>query len=71
MSYRKDPRVDAYLATDHHSQIICRTDAREFGKLAIGGIITVLVDLGRVHLLESGDNGANITLTRESSHAAA
>jgi len=64
-------RVDLFLSTDGHEHVICRADSHEFGKLAAGGIIRVLVDLGRVHLFEPGDNGVNITLTRESSHAAA
>ncbi len=64
-------RVDLSLATDGHEQVICRADAHQFGKLPVGGIIKVLMDLGRVHLFEPGENGVNITLTRESSHAAA
>ncbi len=40
-------------------------------KPAIGGIIKVYVDLSRVHVFEPGDNGVNITLTQETSHAAA
>ena len=63
-------RVDLYLAAEGHDQIICRADSHQFGKLASGGIIRVLMDLGRVHLFDPGDNGVNITLTRES-HAVA
>jgi multiple sugar transport system ATP-binding protein len=54
-----------------HRHMVCRADAHQFGKTVIGGIIKVYMDLGRVHLFEPGDNGVNITLTRESSHAAA
>jgi hypothetical protein len=64
-------RVDISLSTDGHESLICRADAHQFGKMTAGGIIRVLVDLGKVHLFEPGDNGVNITLTRESSHAAA
>ena len=64
-------RLDLSLSTDGHEALVCRTDAHEFGKITAGGIIRVSVDLGRVHLFEPGDNGVNITLTRESSHAAA
>ncbi len=63
-------RVDMSLSAGPE-QLVCRADAHQFGKLAIGGIIRVFMDLGRVHLFEPGDNGVNITLTRESSHAAA
>ncbi len=68
-------RVDLSLlpegspATFH--DLVCRTDAHEFGKLPVNGIITFFVDLARVHLFELGDTGVNITLTHETSHAAA
>jgi multiple sugar transport system ATP-binding protein len=64
-------RVDLSLSTpgDHH--LVCRADAHQFGNLPAGGIIRVFMDLGRVHLFEPGENGVNVTLTRESSHAAA
>ncbi|HVX86584.1 MAG TPA: ATP-binding cassette domain-containing protein [Phycisphaerae bacterium] len=52
-------------------QMICRSDSQAFGKWRAQGIIRVRMDLGRVHLFESGETGVNITLTRESSHAAA
>jgi multiple sugar transport system ATP-binding protein len=64
-------RVDLALSTESNEQFVCRADSHEFGKLAVGGIISVHVDLRKVHLFEPGDNGVNITLTRESSHAAA
>jgi multiple sugar transport system ATP-binding protein len=64
-------KVDIYLSAEGNEHIVCRADAREFGKQEIGGIIKVCVDLDRVHLFESGDNGVNITLSREPSHAAA
>jgi multiple sugar transport system ATP-binding protein len=51
--------------------LVCRADAHQFGKTAIGGIIKVYMDLGRVHLFEPGENGVNITLTHETRHAAA
>jgi multiple sugar transport system ATP-binding protein len=64
-------KVDITVSAEGAESIVCRADARAFGKQAIGGIIKVYVDLDRVHLFESGDNGVNITLSRESSHAAA
>lgn len=64
-------KVDLSLATEGHEHVVCRADSHQFGKIAIGGIIKVFMDLGRVHLFEPGDDGVNITLTRESSHAAA
>ncbi|HEY4330543.1 MAG TPA: ATP-binding cassette domain-containing protein, partial [Phycisphaerae bacterium] len=64
-------RVDLFLTSEGTDQVVCRADAHQFGKVALGGIISVYMDLGRVHLFEPGDNGVNITLTRESSHAAA
>jgi len=64
-------RVDLALSIDVHDHLICRADSHQFGKLPVGGIIKVFMDLGRVHLFEPGDNGVNITLTRETSHAAA
>ena len=64
-------RVDLSLSTDGDEGLVCRADAHQFGKLGLGGIMKVFMDLGKVHLFEPGDNGVNITLTRESSHAAA
>jgi len=64
-------RVDLALSIDVNDRLVCRADSHQFGKLPVGGIIKVYMDLGRVHLFEPGDNGVNITLTRESSHAAA
>ncbi len=64
-------RVDISLATDTQIPLVCRADASQFGKLPTDSIIRVYVDLGRVHLFEPGDNGVNITLTRDPSHAAA
>jgi len=64
-------KVDIYLSTPGHEHLVCRTDAHQFGKVQIGSIIKVHMDLGRVHLFEAGDNGVNVTLTQEQSHAAA
>jgi len=64
-------RVDLSLSIDVNDHLVCRADSHQFGKLPVGGIIKIYMDLGRVHLFEPGDNGVNITLTRESSHAAA
>lgn len=64
-------RVDLTLTTANEEAFVCRADAHTFGKLAIGGIITLHMDPDKVHLFEPGVNGVNITLTTESSHAAA
>jgi multiple sugar transport system ATP-binding protein len=64
-------RVDISLTADGGLPLVCRADAHQFGKLPTESIIRVYVDLGRVHLFEPGDNGVNITLTRDPSHAAA
>ena len=67
-------RVDIYMSVegaDGQSQLVCRADAYEFGKLQLGSIIRIHVDLGRVHLFEPGDQGVNITMTHEHRHAAA
>jgi multiple sugar transport system ATP-binding protein len=64
-------RVDIALSAPGVDPFVCRADAHQFGNLPVGGIIKVFMDLGRVHLFEPGENGVNITLTRESSHAAA
>ena len=64
-------KVDLSLSIPGHDHLVCRTDAHEFGKLVIGGIMGFYVDLSRVHLFEPGDHGVNITLTSEMSHAAA
>jgi multiple sugar transport system ATP-binding protein len=64
-------RVDISLTADGGVPLVCRADAHQFGKLPTESIIRVYVDLGRVHLFEPGDNGVNITLTRDPSHAAA
>ena len=67
-------KVDLTLTTEGEggpARLVCRADAHQFGKTMIGGIITLFMDLGRVHLFEPGDNGVNLTLTRESSHAVA
>jgi multiple sugar transport system ATP-binding protein len=64
-------RVDLSLTTAHGEQFVCRTAAHRFGKLTVGGIISLCLDPSKVHVFEPGGNGVNITLTRESSHAAA
>ncbi len=78
-------RVDIYLSLEpppvppghpstpaaSPSQFVCRADAYEFGKLGLGSIIPIHVDLGRVHLFEPGELGVNITMTQEHRHAAA
>jgi multiple sugar transport system ATP-binding protein len=64
-------KVDIYISTDGHEHLVCRADAHQFGKLQIEGTIKLYMDLGRVHMFEPGDNGVNVTLTREPSHAAA
>lgn len=64
-------RVDLSLTIEGHEHVVCRTDAHQFGKLDVGGIIKVYMDVGRVHVFEPGENGVNLTLARESSHAAA
>ncbi|MGN6369937.1 MAG: ABC transporter ATP-binding protein [Phycisphaerae bacterium] len=51
--------------------LVCRADAYEFGKLGVGSIIPIHLDLGRVHLFEPGEPGVNITMTQEHRHAAA
>jgi len=64
-------KVDIYISAPGHEHLVCRTDAHQFGKVQIGSIIKLYMDLGRVHLFEAGDNGVNVTLTQEQSHAAA
>jgi len=72
-------KVDIYMTlengheavVDGGKSIVCRADAHQFGKLAVDSIIKIHVDLGRVHVFEKGDNGVNITLSREPGHAAA
>jgi multiple sugar transport system ATP-binding protein len=54
-------RVDLALSMDGHDHLVCRADAHRFGQLAVGGAIKVYMNLGKVHLFEPGDNGANIT----------
>lgn len=62
--------VDVYLSTDGHDHLICRTEAQLFGKLQIGGIIPLYVDLRKAHVFEPGDNGVNVTLGTQAKHAA-
>jgi multiple sugar transport system ATP-binding protein len=74
-------RVDIYLSleppasspnvTGLPSQFVCRADAYEFGKLQLGSIIPIHLDLGRVHLFEPGEPGVNVTIAQEHRHAAA
>ena len=64
-------KVDIYLSTDEHERVVCRADAYQFGKVQVGGIIKLYMDLSRIHVFEPGDNGVNVTLARETSHAAA
>jgi multiple sugar transport system ATP-binding protein len=59
-------RVDLALSTNGHDQLVCRADAHQYGQLAVGGIVRFYVDLGKVHLFEPGENGANVTLSRAS-----
>lgn len=64
-------KVDIYLSADGHDHIVCRADAQQFGKLAIGSIMKFHMDLGRVHVFEPGDDGMNLTLAKAANHAAA
>ena len=70
-------KVDIYLSLgDNQGEImdrllVCRADAHEFGKIKANDIITLFVDLSRVHVFESGDNGMNVTLSQETGYAAA
>jgi multiple sugar transport system ATP-binding protein len=64
-------RVDLALSMEGNDHLVCRADAHQYGKLAVGGIIRFYMDLGRVHLFEPGANGANITRTRASEPAVA
>lgn len=64
-------KVDIYLSTPENETLVCRTDAQQFGKLAVGGIIKVYMDLGRVHIFEPGEDGMNLTLAKNANHAAA
>ena len=70
-------KVDIYLSLgDNHGELmdrllVCRADAYEFGKIRADDIISLFVDLSRVHVFEPGDNGMNVTLSQETGHAAA
>src|SRR5262249_50978804 len=70
-------KMDIYLSlAENHGELmekllVCRADAHEFGKIQVNDIITLFVDLSRVHVFEPGDNGLNVTLSQESGHAAA
>lgn len=70
-------KVDIYVNLgDGHDKmmdraLVCRTDAFQFGKVKVGDIIKLYVDLGKIHVFEPGDNGVNVTLAHESGYAAA
>ncbi|MEI8196185.1 MAG: ATP-binding cassette domain-containing protein, partial [Phycisphaerae bacterium] len=64
-------KVDIYLSVDGPDHVVCRADAQQFGKLAIGSIMKFHMDLGRVHVFAPGDDGMNLTLARAANHAAA
>ena len=67
-------RVDIHLGIENDVEalpLVCRADAYEFGKLQVGSIIRIHLDLGRVHLFEPGEPGVNVTMTQEHRHAAA
>ncbi len=70
-------KVDIYATLgENHGNImdhllVCRADAYEFGKIKANDIISLYVDLNRVHVFEPGDIGMNVTLSQEPSHAAA
>ena len=67
-------RVDIHLGIENDVEalpLVCRADAYEFGKLQVGSIIRIHLDLGRVHLFEPGELGVNVTMTQEHRHAAA
>jgi multiple sugar transport system ATP-binding protein len=70
-------KVDLYLSLGDGQNdvmdklLVCRADAHEFGKIRANDIITLFVDLSRVHVFEPGDNGMNVSLSQESGHAAA
>ena len=53
-------RVDIHLGIENGAKplpLVCRADAYEFGKLQLGSIIPIHLDLGRVHLFEPGEPG--------------
>ena len=70
-------KVDIYLTLgDNHADymerlLVCRADAYEFGRIKANDIITLYVDLSRVHVFEPGDNGMNVTLSQETGYATA
>ena len=70
-------KVDIYMTLGDGQDLamdrllVCRADAHEFGKVRAEDIITVFMDLSRVHVFESGETGVNVTLTKEPSHATA
>jgi multiple sugar transport system ATP-binding protein len=70
-------KVDIYVSLSEGQEttmdrlMVCRADAYEFGKVKAEDIITLYVDLSRVHVFEPGEAGVNVTLTKEASHAAA
>jgi multiple sugar transport system ATP-binding protein len=58
-------RMDAYVATEHHPDIICRVDIRT--PLREGGTVDMQVDLDRVHYFEPGGECRNVSLADDPS----
>ena len=53
-------RLDAYVATEHHADIICRIDTRT--ALVEGQTLDIQLDVDRVHYFEPGGAQRNVSL---------
>ena len=56
-------RMDVYGQTSNGDQIVCRLDARDNGKkdaVREGMVLTLHLDMRRVHFFEPGETGVNV-----------
>ncbi len=61
--------MDVYMATEHHSHVVGRLEAR--AGVRIDSRVKVHVDLRKVHFFEPGATGMNLSLAKEPIHALA
>ncbi len=61
--------MDVYMATELHDHVVARVEA--VPGLEVNRTATVFVDLRKAHFFEPGATGMNLSVTKESTHAAA
>jgi len=62
-------KMDVYMSTPTHEHLICRADSHS--QIQEGQELSMYLDMSRVHILEPGDTGVNVSLTNNGATAGA